>query len=586
MRRSERNSTVLKIVAASALGVALLCGCQKKQPPPKAQKNYDTRPAKAVPAYLKGSILEAVDLENTDPFPISGYSLVTRLWGTGDSKAPAAVRDYVIKEMVKHGLGGFRVQGYEQLQPEAMLRDPSVAIVRVDGNVPAGARSGDRFDVLVSALANNDTSSLIHGALFATDLKVMGADVRDPAGVVNVFGKVDAAQIFVNPAYTAAGTADQSAAAKASLRIGTVLNGGRTVQDRPLILRLRAPQYSMARAIERRVDMRFQGMADMSKPNGERSCAFARDEGIVYIYPPHGFNGDWEHFAGVATHLYMNEGADFVAAKAKELADAAAQPKAPLSDISYCWEALGVRALPFIQPLMASASPDVAYAAARAAAYLGELSAQDRLAEMALTPKHPFQLNAVQTLGNLPESPSIVQKLHKILDSDQTLARIEAYQVLARQGGDEQAGQAGQGGNGIDSHQIGGKFMLDIVPTAGAPMIYASRTGMPRIAVFGRETCVQNPVTFFAMGKEFSMSSPPEGGNLLALFHRPPALPNAKLMRPPVKQFSRPSLPEVIARLGGEGASTETHFDFSYSDIIGMLQAMSDSQILLAPYNG
>ena len=55
MRRSERNSTVLKIVAASALGVALLCGCQKKQPPPKAQKNYDTRPAKAVPAYLKGT---------------------------------------------------------------------------------------------------------------------------------------------------------------------------------------------------------------------------------------------------------------------------------------------------------------------------------------------------------------------------------------------------------------------------------------------------------------------------------------------------------------------------------------------------
>src|SRR5206468_3247300 len=118
------------------------------------------------------------------------------------------------------------------------------------------------------------------------------------------------------------------------------------------------------------------------------------------------------------------------------LADEAVKPDAPLLDISYCWEGLGKVSLNVIREreLMGSANPDVAYAAARAAAYLGDSSAPAALVKMATTPGHKFQVNAVQVLGSLQSSPEINEMLRPLLDSDQTLVRLEAYKMLARNG--------------------------------------------------------------------------------------------------------------------------------------------------------
>ena len=64
---------------------------------------------------------------------------------------------------------------------------------------------------------------------------------------------------------------------------------------------------------------------------------------------------------------------------------------------------------------MTNPQPDVAFAAVRAAVFLGDTSAQKVLMQMAMTPNHQFQVAAVQTLAKLPPSPEIDQMLRALL---------------------------------------------------------------------------------------------------------------------------------------------------------------------------
>src|SRR5207302_5725557 len=121
-------------------------------------------------------------------------------------------------------------------------------------------------------------------------------------------------------------------------------------------------------------------------------------------------------------------------AKARLLAEEAKKPGASLEDISYCFEGIGKPALAFLAPLLLDKRPEVAFAAARAAAYIGDdsMAAENSLFDMARTAHHPFQLNAVQVLGSLRNNEALNHLLRELLESDETLVRVEAYKILAR----------------------------------------------------------------------------------------------------------------------------------------------------------
>src|SRR5207253_5509509 len=131
---------------------------------------------------------------------VSGFGLVSNLDGTGNSDAPSTVRDYIIKEMGKHKWGSKLVTGAPVPSPEEALRDSRNAIVRVDGYLPPGIRQGQTFDVQVSAIPEGYTTSLAHGDVYQTDLRIMGANSRDPGGSVNVHARCEG-PILVNPVY-------------------------------------------------------------------------------------------------------------------------------------------------------------------------------------------------------------------------------------------------------------------------------------------------------------------------------------------------------------------------------------------------
>ena len=62
--------------------------------------------AAKVPPFLAGTIYEFANLENIDPYPVSGYGLTVGLANTGGNVGvPATVRDYMLDEMFKHRIG-------------------------------------------------------------------------------------------------------------------------------------------------------------------------------------------------------------------------------------------------------------------------------------------------------------------------------------------------------------------------------------------------------------------------------------------------------------------------------------------------
>ena len=559
---------VVPLVAlALCLAVLLPAGCARKLEKQVVTPRYAQLPPKDVPPFLRGTILERVDLVHTEPIRVSGYGLVVNLEGTGDTTAPTRVREFIIKQMVRYGYGLRGSDTNKTVTPETVLDDPRVAVVQVDGLIPPGARVGQRFDVQVSALPGSQTTSLAGGTLWRADLKPL-----TPFGEVDTgpeIGVIAKAQgpIFVNPAY-ALETQNIPPEARDTLKYGIAMDGGMLLQDRPLALRVRQPSRAVARMIEARVQELFQ--SDYRSTNYLDVVARAKDEGLVYVLVPDKFAADWEHAAGVVLHTYFSTNAGEVVRRARELADLAAAPDAPLADITYGWEALGPAALTFVTPLMTHRDPAVAYSAARAAAFLGDRSAQDVLLAMAGGRDHPFRLNAVETLGRLPGSPAVNRLLRDLLNDPTAPVRVAAYRALVNN--DDPSILS----NPVGPDERNPKFVLDVIPSAGPPLVYASRRGVPRIAVFGDEPRLATPITFLGMDDRLSISSDPGGGGGLTIYHRPTG------PREPVKVRSNDDLPEVIARLAGMGPPGQPAIDLNYGQIVALLQQLGQRDDLVA----
>jgi hypothetical protein len=319
------------------------------------------------------------------------------------------------------------------------------------------------------------------------------------------------------------------------------------------------------------IGQRWQAPTPLGMVHGDGSDVIARAEnpGLVDLYVPPMYRGDWKHFLGVISHMYLNQSAAFQARKLRQLITLAHQPGAPLADISLCWEAMGDQVIPNIEPLISDENPDVAFAAARAAAFLGDSAARQALVSMALDPNQPNQLQAVHVLGELPDSPEVDHMIAQLLDSDRADVRIEAYRVLVNNPEMEGANDDGVGHHyGVVTYNINHRFLLDIVPSKGTPMIYATSTGVPRIAVIGYHLAMRTPLTFTAMDMRLSLSSS-DDTQLLTMFYRDP------FSRDPAKAQSHNDFPEILARLGGEGpADGQQRFDLSFGDVVAVAQQM------------
>ncbi len=395
---------------------------------------------------------------------VRGYGLVVDLVDQGGSDGPDQVQDYLIKEMRRQQ----DISG-ESVPAKEMLESRDTAMVEVTGLIPAGAKEGDRFDIVMRALGTQ-TKSLVGGRLFLCNLKQYA---ETPSGLIG--GKTLATAsgpVFVSPF-----TEDGKPARKVDLRTGWVLGGGVVSEPRRIRLVLDDPSYSMAQRIVSRVNSRYMSTDPV---------AVGQSPSYVDLEIPKKYDARRELFLQRVVHTNMNSSESFLRRHSEELAAKMLKDGEDRDAIGLALEAVGDLCLDDLRPLYRHESADVRFFAGRTGLRLEDRGGMEAVARVAQEPKSEYRLDAIEELGYATDMYAAGEKLRKLLGDEDVSIRIKAYQALRRRPHPAIRSRV------LDQDNM----ILDVVESDGPFLVFVQRSMTPRIALFGRQMKLRPPVIF------------------------------------------------------------------------------------------
>lgn len=453
----------IRLIACAVVSVLAACsGCAPVAPEPA--------PAVALPPYIANTVAEYAQLVGGDR-TVQGYGVVVGLGRKGSSEVPAYVQGYLKDFLAKKNLGSYRA-GTASLSPMRFLRDKDTTVVLVKAVIPPGAPVGSRIDVAVSSLPETQTKSLDGGLLMPGELRLAVSGVTARGGPSKVLAQAGG-EVFLNPFldYT-------TPSAAAQCRRGIIPGGGKVVVANPLVLQLRRPAHEIASVLQRRINGRF---------GYNPRVAIAKGSSYIELHIPSKFRDNYRYFLRLIMHLPINVGPGAEEAHARRIAEAMTLPNADHDELSLVWEAIGSQVVPTVKKLYASSNPPEAFYAARTGLRLGDRAALEVLLRFAVSSNSLMQIPAVEELGRHPGLFRSATTLRKLLDDDNELVRVAAYESLLKLGDR----------SSVRRTKVG-RFVLDLVRSDRNDVVYATQTMQPRIVVFGKDMKVLCPMFYRA----------------------------------------------------------------------------------------
>ncbi|MCG8404909.1 MAG: flagellar basal body P-ring protein FlgI [Phycisphaerales bacterium] len=412
-------------------------------------------------AALRDAIAPLVTIQGMRLNRVRGFGLVVDLVDTGGRDGPEVVKNYIIKEIRRtQEVGG------PDLPPTDILNSRDTTMVQLTGDIPAGAREGDRFDILVEAIGG-ETKSLVGGRLVLGDLKIYA---ETPSGVLG--GKTLATAegaVFVSPFNRRGKPSD-----KINLRRGVVLGGGIVTESRKLRLVLNDPSPSRAKQIERQLNGRY---------SRDDPIALVESSSVVALKFPPGYYRRKHYFLEHVLHTSWKPNSQ---KHIRELVDSFEEPKADYNAIGLALEAIGKIVLSDLKPLYGHESVAINYFVGRTGLRLEDRDALEIVAAHAKNPESPFRSEAIHELGWALRMYGAGEQLRKLLNDSDHEVRIQAYRALRRRSHPSIKTKV------LDRDNL----ILDVVDSKGPYLIYVQRGTAPRIAVFGRSMRCQLPAIF------------------------------------------------------------------------------------------
>lgn len=531
--------------------LAAVCGCKPIKfgaPAPKAPV--------AVPTHVAGTVGEYARLVGGGQLFVKGYGVVVGLGKNGSAEVPRALGKFITQYLLKLDFGSFRAHT-KTLTPARFLHDMDTAVVEVRGVVPSGAPAGTRFDVVVTAAPQTQTRSLDGGTLMPVELRLaiggMGLAGRGSRILAEAGGT-----IFVNPFLDPTKPSDL-----VKCRMGYVIGGGKLLNNRPAQLSLRRPDYAMCRLIDRRINERF---------HAEKRVAVAKNPSLIELRIPPGRRDDYEQLLKLIMRLPVRSRSGDWEAHARRIAEGMMRPGARHDELALVWEAMGRQVIPILRPLYRSRNKAVAFYTARAGIRLGDDIAADVVIRVASEGDSPLRIQAVRELGRQPQIARAALALRQIVDDQDDLVRLAAYEALLKRG-DRTV---------ITRVDVSGEFKLDIV-SSNRHGIYAWRTGQPRIAVFGREMAVQSPI-FFSAPRDLVTINATKDDKKLMLYRRIPR--TGKFSENMFTDFSVRSLIMMLGSIPERGLDGKIKgLGLTYSQMVGVLYRMCQANNILAKFH-
>lgn len=489
------------------------------------------------------------------PMRVRGYGLIVGLGKNGSADCPKPVYNKLIQSIYKQQQATSSVVGSRDVSPEKLIADLDTAVVIVQGEIPAAATRGTRFDVQVMAVPGTQTKSLSGGRLYTTELEVY----RELPSGLSIVGQVlvrAGGPVLLNP-FADAGAATQSIQLE-----GTVVDGGLVLQDRRIRFVLSQPSYRNARTIESRINAQFPGgkIADAVSPS------------FIQISVPPEYRDDPGHFLELVRSLYLNRDPQFEATRARELAAELVSQTSQHARIALCFEGLGRSATAVLDELYRHPKDHVSFHAALAGLRLGDDIAADRIAGHAEQPNGQFRFPAIRALGAAGSMASAALPLRRLLHDRDASVQIAAYEALVERQDRTIASRAIAGDN----------FLLDLIPTESNKFVYAKRTGSRRIAVFGDGIHCVPPVLYRAADGSVTINADAQAEELTILR----TIVASGTTSPPI--HAPLDVPRLIELLGGEaGADVNgkaTGLGLDYGAVIRALYHLSEQHAVNAKF--
>ncbi len=542
----------LILVATCGLNM-VACSNIEKANPALAPKRVARPPIPMdVDPIMRGTVASETIVMGYQPVVVRGYGFVVGLKGTGSRTAPAEVRQYILNEMMRYGVG--ESSGNSQgLSPDALLNSEDTAIVIVEALIPAGAPRGTNFDVRVYAAPGTSTTSLEGGTLWTTDLRpgVLLVGSREIRAMAEAKGP-----IIINP------FADESDRTQTMVNqlSGRILNGGKSLKQLPIKLVMATPSHSRARLIASAINSNYP-----REPTQRGETATGMSGELIVVDVPPSWYAHSDEFVELLRHTSVNVGP--IDATATAIARALTNNPGAANSASLRWQALGPKSITAIRPLYDYAEEQPRFAALQAGARLDDALVVPHLLAMAQSGSAELRVPSIRLLQRMSINPAIDLGLRPLLNDSDVDVRLAAYEVLR-----ERRDLI------VQSQMVGKKFRIDVVPSK-YPMIYISQSGQPAITIFDDEMRLKTPMSLRAWGGSL-MFKGEANDETVSVFYR-----RSEGSTPLVDQVSV-KIAELIRFLGHttDAAHPAPGLGMTYSQTIGALYALSSNGYLAGTF--
>jgi flagellar basal body P-ring protein FlgI len=520
MKRLFRVVLLLNVLAAGGCG-----GPAAKAPPSETDFGATI-----------GSLGEIFYVES---IRVEGYGLVGGLRGTGSSECPPQVRkyleQYIMKQLPK-----------TEMDVGSFINSLDTAVVRVEGVMPAAVGGKPRFDVRITALEGTQTTSLEGGWLYETELK--------PAGsfglAMKMLAKAEGA-VYIDMIDGPAGDS----------RSGYVLGGGMVLNEYKINIGLRRPDYRTAALIRDRLNERFGS-----------ETAKAVSPGQIELKVPPEYWQRPQRYIAVVRSMYLAQSPEVTKQRISNFVQklTASEDKYP-SEVAL--EAIGNACIGKLAPLLESSNEETRLRSARCTLNLGSDTGLAVLRQIASDKSSTYRIEALEAITASAERANAAATARNLLRDESFDIRLSAYEQLRKL--DDIA---------VIQEMVGRSFYLEQIAQTQYKSIFVSRSGEPRIVLFGVPIYCRDNIFVESADGSITLNAP-SGQQYVSVMRKHPRRPNLA----PIQLRSSFELGDIIRTLCEEpvkkSGQEQVGLGVPYAEVIALLKQMCDQGVVSAEFH-
>jgi hypothetical protein len=350
----------------------------------------------------------------------------------------------------------------DRIDIDKLIGSRDTAVVLVQGLMPAAVSKNQYFDVKVVALPGTQTASLEDGWLYGVALRAAGS-----FGLTTKVLATAGGPVFID-------TIDTSGTNK---RAGYILAGGTVLDRYKISLALRRPDYRTASLIRNRLNERFgEGTAKALSPSH------------IELKVPAEYGEQKQRFISIVKATYLS------------------------SEIAL--EVIGNKSLRNLAALLNSSDEEVRLRAARCMLNLGSNKGLKTLRQIASDRKSFYRVEALEAITAGAGRNNAAAISRKLLRDEDFAIRLAAYEQLRKL--DDIA---------ITQRLIARDFYLEQIAQTKHKAIFVSRSGQPRIVLFGAPIYCRDNVFVQSADGNITINAP-AGQEYISIIRKHPKRPN------------------------------------------------------------